>query len=656
MTSLIPMKTGDDQEMRKAGDPERRVFLSSGLSSTAGNGSGFVKRFLSPLLRMTRHSGWPALLLCAVVARAEVQVSAELDRNQIALNEQAVLRLTISGSSTNLPEPQLPGLADFQIYNAGKSQNFSWINGQASASVTYNFVITPLKEGHFTIPAIRVQSGGQTAETSPLGLDVVKGEANAVQGSAKEFGNAPQGNKGSAALFITGTVEKSSVYVGEPVTFIFRLYNRVRLMSNPNYQPPETTGFWSEDLPPQRNYQAAVKGIPYNVTEVKTALFPSSPGKARIGSAALSVHIENLGTDPFSNNFFAQFFGQAEEKVLRTEPVSIHVKPLPEPKPAGFKGAVGSYTLTANVDKDRATVGQPLTLTLTVSGRGNIKSLPDIPLPELTNFRTFDANAATNIEKKDYQVRGSKVFKTVLIPTASGDLTIPAIAFTFFEPESASYRTVNSRAFVVHVAPGNGTTTPSVTTPGSAMSPNDGSAPGIRMLSEDIRYIKTPSQVSSLGKPLYQRRGFRWFHGLIFLLLGGFGLVRLYRHWFLSDSKLTRFRTARADATALMTKADDAIHRSQAKEAASLLADALQGYLSAKLLAEGKAMALKEAMESLRGRGLHAHDTEKVRNLWETLDLFQFAPTQVRPEELRQARRSLDHIMEELEKEISWKG
>ena len=131
-----------------------------------------------------------ALPLPALSVAADFQVSASLDRNQIALNEQAVLSLTISGNGGNLPQPQLPGLADFQIYNAGRSQNFTWINGKATSSVTYNYVLTPLKEGKFQIPSIRIQYQGQTRETQPLTLDVVKGDASAVpQGSARQEGD-----------------------------------------------------------------------------------------------------------------------------------------------------------------------------------------------------------------------------------------------------------------------------------------------------------------------------------------------------------------------------------------------------------------------------------------------------------------------------------
>ena len=196
------------------------------------------------------------------------------------------------------------------------------------------------------------------------------------------------------------------MYVGEPIVFTFRLYNRVPILSQPRYQPPEMTGFWTEDLPPQRSFKTTVKDIPYNVTEVRTALFPSVPGKAHVGSASLVVNLENFGTDPMGSQFFAQFFGRGEEKELRTEAQTVTVKALPEPKPTDFKGAVGQYTLSSEVDKPKTAVGQPITLTLAISGHGNIKSLPDLALPALTNFRTFDANAATNIEKTDGEVSG----------------------------------------------------------------------------------------------------------------------------------------------------------------------------------------------------------------------------------------------------------
>ncbi len=608
-----------------------------------------------------------SLAICLLplgTAIADFQVSASLDRNQIALNEQAVLRLTISGNGSNFPQPQLPGIADFQIYNAGSSQNYTWVNGQASASVSYNYVLTPLKEGKFTIPPIRFQLQGQTSETQALSLEVVKGDASAVtQGSARQEGadRPASGAHGPPAVFITGTVDKTSVYVGEPVVFTFRLYNRVQLLSRPSYQPPEMTGFWTEDLPPQRNFTEAVKGIPYNVTEVRTALFPSSPGKAHVGSATLTVNLENFGTDPMGSDFFAQFFGRGEQKVLKTEAVSVSVKSLPEPKPADFKGAVGQYALNAQIDKEKVSVGQPITLTLTVSGKGNIKSLPDITLPTFTNFRTFDANAATNIEKTNGQVVGSKVYKTVLIPTASGDVTIPPIPFSFFDTAARAYKTIHSQSITMHVLPG--AAGPNTNNPWSqapsgqagSVSGNQSAGPGIKLLGEDIRYIKTPSMMESQGEPLYRLTWFRWVHIILlgFISLGA--LARLYFRLFMSNTALYRFRKGREQAIASLKKTEEFLNQNDIKGAGEHLADTLQDFLAAKLGIENRTLSLREIVERLKSRGLVSHTGEKVRNIWETLDLYQFAPAQVRPDEVRAATQTVEHVIEEVEKEIVWK-
>ena len=148
-------------------------------------------------------------------------------------------------------------------------------------------------------------------------------------------------------LFADPSINPASI-VGQPVTYTFRLYNRVPLFSRPNYQPPQMSGFWSEDLPQSPPAQTTIEGLPYNVTELRTILFPTSAGAAHIGSAQLAVTIENLGSDPFSQDFFAQFFGRAEQKTLQTEPLTVHVKPLPDPKPADFDGAVGHFALSAN--------------------------------------------------------------------------------------------------------------------------------------------------------------------------------------------------------------------------------------------------------------------------------------------------------------------
>ncbi len=586
--------------------------------------------------------------LCA----ADFQISASLDKSQVALNEQTVLSIHVSGSGNSLPNPKLPALAGFQVYNAGRSQNFSWINGQASASVTHNFVLTPLQEGTFKIPPIVAEKDGQTAQTGELTLRVTSASSSsAVPGGGSTSSMDPrQGHSGmtdgrTAAIFITGTVDKASVYVGEPVVYTFRLFNRVPLLRQPGYQAPDVQGLWKEDLPPQRNFKTTVKGVPYNVTEIRTALFPTAPGKARIGSAQLQVMLENVGGDPFSSDFFASFFGRGEEKVLRTEPLSISAKALPEPKPAAFNGAVGHYTLSSSLDKTETSVGQPVTMTVTISGRGNIKSLPEISFPALPNFRTLADNAAVHVENQNDEVRGSKVFKTVLIPTTSGDLTIPTLSYVYFDTEAKAYKTLASKAFTLKVLAGTGpqkSADPSSPL-GPAASPSR--TAGIQRLAEDIHYIRTSEKISSQGRPLYQHAWFRWLHFFSLMGIGGFGFIRLYQRLFLSDRAAARFKNAKGTALIRLAKADKA----------DAMAQTLQDYLADKLNLESRELSLRSAQEKLRTRSVSAHTLEKIRSLWETLDLYRFAPAQTRTDDVSQAKIALGQLIEGLEKEILWK-
>src|SRR5262249_18417919 len=117
-----------------------------------------------------------------------------------------------------------------------------------------------------------------------------------------------------------------------------------------------------------------------------------------------------------------------------------------------------------------------------------------------------------------------------------------------------------------------------------------------------------------------------------------------------------RFRKAREHAFDALKKTEDYLSRNDIKGAGGNLADSLQDFLSAKLGIERRSMSLREIVDGLRSRGLVGHTGEKLRNIWETLDLYQFAPAQVRPDEVRTAMRTVEHVIDEVEGEIKWKN
>ena len=115
-----------------------------------------------------------ALALCpASQALGQISITAEVNKTQVALDDQVVLSVTISGAQASLPNPQLPPLPNFSVYSSGSSQNISFVNGRVSSSVAHTFVLVPRAVGKGLIPPITVSAKGVTAHTEPIEVQVL---------------------------------------------------------------------------------------------------------------------------------------------------------------------------------------------------------------------------------------------------------------------------------------------------------------------------------------------------------------------------------------------------------------------------------------------------------------------------------------------------
>ena len=56
-------------------------------------------------------------------------------------------------------------------------------------------------------------------------------------------------------------------------------------------------------------------------------------------------------------------------------------------------------------------------------------------------FKIYDDKPTSNVEATGESVHGSKVFKKALVPTAAGDVRLPGVALTYFDPTAGSYHT-----------------------------------------------------------------------------------------------------------------------------------------------------------------------------------------------------------------------
>jgi hypothetical protein len=432
------------------------------------------------------------MLLGGLIAADDVNITASI----VESSDQIVLEVRVSGSAT--PALKVPQINDFEVTNGGQSRqsNFSIINGQMSstATVVHTFILTPKGPGKFTIPSFTAEHKGKIYKSQPLQVEVVSG------GTAQQKkGRAPAGtvttpaNTGNENLYVQVTVNKNKVYVNEPVVQTFGFYRRINLMGQPQYIPADSTGFWKEELTPQLTYQS--NG--YEVTELKTALFPSSPGEYTIGKATLNCSVSDRGS---SDDFFGSFFGRGRNVRLESKPVNITVMPLPsEGKPQDFSGTVGRFTLSASVDKRDVKTNDAVNLTVTITGLGNIKTITEPKLYISDEFKKYETVTDTKISKENYEVRGSKIFKTVLVPRKAGKLTVPGVSYSYFDYIEKQYKTLASAPIQLNVAQG-----PKEETGNYASLPSLPAAEGVKVFGSDIRHIKQSDNFTYAKRPFYK--------------------------------------------------------------------------------------------------------------------------------------------------------
>lgn len=436
------------------------------------------------------------------VSAQDISISARVDNDKVALGELIVLTIDISGNVRSIPEPRLPQLKDFDVYSSGRSQNVSIVNGAMSASTSFSYVLAPKKEGSFVVGAVEVSFEKKVYKTEPITIEVLKGHGHSkiIAGESK--------NKGED-IFIETDVDKKRIYFNEQITLAFKFFTKIRLFEEPEYVPPEKTGFWVEDLPPQRTYYEDRNNSRYLVTEIKTALFPTTIGKLTIGPATLKY---------VNNSDLFGFFSNPRPVVLKTGPIIIDVLPLPEGKPLYFKGAVGVYSIDSEVNTSEAQAGKPINYKIKIKGEGNIKAVSEPDLPVSDDFKIYPSGSSDNIRKVNYKVQGDKTYEYYLIPKKGGKKIIAGVNFAYFDPETEKYVALKTNNISVTIKPGTTEEIAEGNLPATSSIKEE-----IRLITRDIRPVKSDINLKTVGavreQPLLKNRFFLLVVSLPILLL-----------------------------------------------------------------------------------------------------------------------------------------
>ncbi len=573
-------------------------------------------------------------------AIASISVDLQARPVAVAIGEVISVTVTVGGTSGGVSEPQIAGTEAFDVYSAGRSTNISFVNGRISQSVTFSYQMVAKKEGTFTLGPAVIEKGGRSYSSRTVEITVTKASSQPSPQTGRSTPRRSESLRGVPpdGLFARLVVDRKEAYVDQQVIVRFRLYQRhdVDLREIGGFQEPSMEGFWREDLGPQRDYDVEIDGKLYRVRELSWALFPTRDGDLQIGPASVecAVAVRKRRRRDFFSDFFGSPFYDVVRKTVRAKAVTIHVKPLPEKgRPAEFTGSVGEYEVAISSDSKRLKQGEPVAVTVTISGRGHIQTVGEPIWPELSDFRTFDSGEAVSVDKSGGIVEGKKEYTRVLIPNRAGRLSIGPVVFCYFDPQKGQYVQKQTSPLGLEVLPAE------TGTAGLLAGPGEGH------LSSDILYIHTqlPGDLSRPAGP-----GAGMLVNLLPLVLVAIALVIRNRREELARNPLLVRRSAALKRALAALKDLEQISRNDAPRTASGLARALEGFLSDWMGEEVSGLRRSALAGRLEDAGMNADLRSSVLEMLAWCDEARFGagahPEDVarKPAELRELLRRLD--------------
>ena len=458
------------------GKAQDKAFKHSGVRRLKYLSVFYVSRFTFHVLRFTLFGLLVVSLFSNAAYSQDITVLADVTPKIISLNETATLRVTISANQQlgNITPPEFKALPEFNVSYGGSSSQYNLTGNKISVSVTWTYVLRPKKVGQFTVSQIQISYGNKTYTTDPIPIRVLPQSTKPSQSESTQdtFTDAFS----SSTHKVEASVDNPHPYVNEQIIYTFRyLYTaRIPSFNSPKYTPPSLRQFWTTELERKQAQRQVIDGTLYRIEEIRVGLFPITAGRVTIEPAKLSLPLSTGRDRNQSSN------------VLITNPVEVDVRPLPkESKPTNFVGTVGQYRIHAQTDRGTIEAGDGFTLQVQVSGTGNIKTVPAPTVPTLPNMAIYDPQITDAIGVVDSKVRGSRTYEYVIIPSQEGNWTIPAIDYSYFDPQTESYQVARTVPITIDVLPNpNGAV--GTTTPGTTQS-------DIHLLKQDIRYIKPDS-------------------------------------------------------------------------------------------------------------------------------------------------------------------
>jgi len=389
---------------------------------------------------------WVVLLfsLFSLVSKAQdsdIKFETVLSKVKLGQNERLRVSFEMNKDGDFF---EAPSFENFEVL-MGPSQSISssFINGKRSFSKSYTYVLRPKKQGQLIIDSASISIDNTVYTTDPKTVLVTEPIDNP---------NAPKTAQDIAdeSLYLVATLSNDKPYLNQGVLVTYTLYFSPRVYIN-NFIPvenPTYKNFWSQDLPIKEyeTRRTTFKNESFNAVDLKTVvLYPQKSGSLALDPFALELYVQ-IPTG--RRDFFGDPIMRSATKTVKAGDLSINVKDLPEQgKPSNYSGAVGDFKLSVDASRTSLEANESTQIKVKIAGKGNLKllSVPELSLPSA--LEKYDPEYTDDVRVNREGMNGSVSNSYTVVPRYAGSYPVDPIEFTYFDPNSKSYKTLNSDPF-----------------------------------------------------------------------------------------------------------------------------------------------------------------------------------------------------------------
>ena len=559
------------------------------------------------------------LILCALMSLSTYAQTPELvasvSKNKLGLNQRVKIQFTINKQGAD--NFQAPNFKNFQIVS-GPSQSISqsWVNGNASFSQSYSYIVKPLKKGEFLIPAASIKLNNKTLTSKPIKVIVL--DPVEIPKDPNDPNYIAQQN-----VHLVAEISKSSPYVGEGIYVEYRLYvsQNISVRDFSYTDSPQYNGFWNQDIKIRglTTQNGTYNGEQYRyVVLQKALLIPTKSGKLTIDPIEMDIVI---GVPTGRGDFFGNPIVKNVTKSFASAKKFIRSKELPiEGKPESFNGAVGDFNFIVSSSKNILKSNETATVSVKVTGNGNLKlfELPEIKTPSELEVFTPEQKEKINVTSRG--IRGSVTKNYTVVPQFKGKYKVPSTEFSYFDLKEKKYVRLTSEDIFVDVLEGKELVTDSDL---ASNSKKDIVATGA-----NFRYIQTSSTFSLANESGFYTSKFYYLILILPLLFIPIGIVIAKRNDARNNDVLgNKLRKADRLAKKYLSEAKKQLGTKEAFYVA--LEKALHNYLKAKLRIETSDISKEKITELLKRKSVNESTIHSFIEVFNSCDMARYSPVSV---------------------------